>query len=164
MLIKLLAGAALVLFLFRLFRFAIGLRLAKLAREAERAAEQARGRRVVAEIPLDDGLVFFVEDAERFYWGENEVRKSALVGARMLLNGAVVGGCARPGLTLPEPPAVEEYEGRERWDVRLYFAAGAAREVPCGQLREGTSREIAAAVFGAVKAAVSDTQAQRHTD
>lgn len=151
MVLELLACIALVLLLWSLFRLAIGLRVAKLSREEERAAEEARGRRVVAEIPQGDGLVFFVEDAEGFYWGENEARKSALVGARMLLNGAVVGGYARPGITLPEPPAVEEYEGRERWDVRLYFSDGAAREVPCGQLREGVSREIAAAVFAAVK-------------
>jgi hypothetical protein len=151
MLVKLIAGLALVLFLWSVFRFAIGLRGAKLSREEERAGQEAQGRRVVAEIPLDERLVFFLEDAGGFYWGENEARKSALVGGRLLLNGGVVGSFARPGATLPEAPRFEEYEGRERWDVAVYLADGSCREVACGQLREGVSREIAAAVFDAVK-------------
>jgi hypothetical protein len=153
MLLKLAAGIALVLFLWSLFRFAIGLRVAKLSREEERTGEERRGRRVVAEIPLDDRLVFFTEDAAGFYWGENEARKSALAGARMILNGGVLGAFARPGLALPDPPPPEEYEGRERWDVVLYLVDGSTRIVPCGQLREGVSREIAAAVFRAVREA-----------
>ena len=151
MVLTALAGLALVLFLWSLFRFAIGLRVAKLSREEERTAEEQRGRRVVAEIPLDDRLVFFAEDADGFYWGENEARKSALLGARLLLNGGVVGAFARPGMALPDPPIPEPYEGRERWDVILYLEDRSLRVVPCGQLREGVSREIAAMVFAAVK-------------
>jgi hypothetical protein len=154
MIVQLLAGLALAILLFRLFRFAMGLRGAKRLREEERRVEEARGRRVVAEIPLDAGLVFFAEDAAGFYWGENEARKPELVGARLLLNGGVMASCARAGVTLPEPPPPEEYEGRERWDVRLHFADGSAKDVACGQLREGVSREIAAAVFAAVGATI----------
>ena len=152
MLIQLLAGVALLAALWMLFRFAMGLRWAKVSREGARREAEARGRRVVAEIPLSaDELALFEEDAQRFYWGGRSVARSDLRGARLLLNGNVVGACARPGATLPDPPAAEEHEGRERWDVLLYLRGGSADRVPCGTLREGVSREIGARVFEAVR-------------
>jgi hypothetical protein len=152
MLIQLLAGLALLAALWMLFRFAMGLRWAKVSREGARSEAESRGRRVVAEIPLPgDDLDLFQEDSRRFYWGGRSVAKSQLCGARLLLNGNVVGSLSRAGAALPEPPPAEEYEGRERWDVLLYLQDGAADRVPCGTLREGVSREIAARVFEAVR-------------
>src|SRR5438552_2293614 len=116
------------------------------------SAEEARGRRVVAEIPLPDGLLFFLEDDAGFYWGGSEVRKPEVLGARMLLNGGVIGTFSRAGVALPEPPPAEEYEGRERWDV-LVYCVGQTEAVPCGSLREGVCREIASRVFEAVRRA-----------
>jgi hypothetical protein len=52
---------------------------------------------------------------------------------------------------LPAAPPAEEYEGRERWDVLLHLREGRTESVPCGTLREGVSREIAARVFEAVR-------------
>jgi hypothetical protein len=152
MLIQILAALVLAAVLWSLFRFAMGLRWAKVAREEARADVESRGRRVVAEIPLaGDELAFFQEDGERFQWGGTTVARSEVAGARLLLDGNVVGAVGRPGASLPPPPAAEEHEGRERWDVLLYLEKGGVACVPCGALREGVSREIAARVFEAVR-------------
>ena len=155
MIIQVLALLALVLALWTVFRFAMGLRWAKVSREDARAAEQSRGRRVVAEIPLsDDEIVFFVEDEAGFYWGGRQARKRDIRGARLLLNGAVMASLSRVGERLPEPAAPEEYEGGERWEIALYLSGGREERVACGTLREGVSREIAGRIFAAIRSAV----------
>lgn len=155
MILQVVAAAVLLVFLWSLFRFAMGLRWAKLSREAARTAELARGRRVVAEIPQRDGLLLFLEDAAGFSWGTLRADRRAIVGARALLNGGVIASFSRSGTVLPEPPAHEMYEGQERWDVLLYLEGGQPLAVPCGTLREGVSREIALCVFEAVRRGVS---------
>ena len=151
MIIRIAAVLLLLAALWVLFRFAMALRWSKVVREGSRSAEESRGRKVVAEIPLPDALLFFLEDDAGFYWGGSQARKSEILGARMLLNGGIIGSFVRPGAVLPEPPPPEEYEGRERWDVHVYCAGGRTQEVPCGSLREGVSREIAARIFDAVR-------------
>lgn len=151
MIVRALVAIAFVLSLLRLFRFAMGLRFAKRSRERARLAEEQEGRRVVAEIPLDDDVVFFIEDAAGFTWGTQAAAHADVIGARMLLNGGVMGTWTRPGASLPGSPPAEEYEGRERWDVLVYERSGAIRSVPCGMLREGVSREIASKVFEAIR-------------
>jgi hypothetical protein len=155
MIIQVIALLALVLALWTVFRFAMGLRWAKVSREDARAAEQARGRRVVAEIPLsDDDIVFFVEDEAGFYWGGRQARKRDIRGARLLLNGAVMASFSRDGERLPDPAPPEEYEGGERWEIALYLRGGPEERVACGSLREGVSREIAGRIFAAIRSAV----------
>jgi hypothetical protein len=155
MIIQVLALLALVLALWTVFRFAMGLRWAKVSREDARAAEQARGRRVVAEIPLsDDDIVFFVEDEAGFYWGGRQARKRDIRGARLLLNGAVMASFSRDGERLPDAAPPEEYEGGERWEIALYLQGGREQRVACGTLREGVSREIAGRIFQAMRSAV----------
>ena len=152
MIIRIAAVIALLAALWILFRFAMALRWSKVVREGSRSTEESRGRKVVAEIPLPDELLFFLEDDAGFYWGGSQARKSEVSGARMLLNGGVIGSFGRQGAGLPDPPAAEEYEGRERWDVLIY-CRGRTEAVPCGSLREGVSREIAARVFEAIRRA-----------
>jgi hypothetical protein len=150
--VKIAAGAVLAVLLFSIFRYAMALRASKVARLSWREAEEARGRRVVAEIPgPGDGVTLFLEDDAGFYWGAAEVRKRDVAGGRLRLNGGILAAWARPGLVLPEPESAEDYEGRERWDVVLYLASGETRVVPCGSLREGVSREIASRVFKATR-------------
>lgn len=150
MIIRIAAAVLLLLALWALFRFAMALRWSKVVREGSRSAAESRGRRVVAEIPLPDELLFFLEDDAGFYWGGSQARKSEIRGARMLLNGGVIGSFTRPGAALPDPPPAEEYEGRERWDVLIY-CGGRTEAVRCGSLRESVSREIAGRVFEAVR-------------
>lgn len=150
------AALLLAAFLFSMFRYAMALRAAKVARQSGREAEESRGRRVVAEIPgEDDGVTLFAFDDEGFYWGAAAVARREVVGARLRLNGGILASWARPGVILPEPTSPEEFEGRERWDVALYLEGGATRVVECGTLREGVSREIATRVFEATRKAAA---------
>lgn len=152
MIVQLLAGLAFLAFLWMLLRFALGLRYAKVAREETRAAQSGT---VVAEIPSAAGEVgFFVETADAFEWPGGRARKADLAGARLLLRGGVIGSASRPGGELPPPGAVDEFEGRERWDVVLHLADGSTATIACGTLREGVSRDVAARVFEAVRAAL----------
>jgi hypothetical protein len=152
--VQLAAAAVLLVFLWRAFRLAMGLRADRLHREQGRRAEEAQGRRVVAEIASRDGdLYLFVEAGDAFAWRDRRVAKPDLVGCRLLLNGAAMATAARPDAALPEPGLPEELEGRERWDVRLYTRDGLV-DVPCGTLREGVSRDAARAVFEAVAASL----------
>ena len=129
----------------------MAMRYSRVVREEERRAEETRGRRVVTEVPSHEGEVYlFVESADAFEWQGRAVRKAEIAGCRLLLNGGLMATATRPGLTLPEPGVPEEFEGRERWDVRVYSVAGSTVDVPCGRLREGVSREAARAVFEAV--------------
>jgi hypothetical protein len=156
MVIQILAFAVFLFVLFSLFRFAMGLRWAKVSRESERASAEGEGRRVVAELPLASGEVtFLAEDPLAFSWGEIRVAKADVAGVRMRLNGGVLAEHARDGVRLPSPSPPEEYEGRERWDVALYGTEGLLASIPCGVLREGVSREVAATVFAAVKRGVA---------
>ncbi len=152
MLIRLAALALLLIALWRVFRLAMGLRFAKVSREEARAAEEGSGRMVVAELPLSDAeVVFLVEDADAFRWGRAHVTKRDIGGARLMVNGAVLQEFRAPGESLPAPEPPEEYEGRERWEVRVFRRGGGATAIPCGTLREGISREIAGRVFAAVQ-------------
>lgn len=154
--LRFLALAVLLVFLSSLFRFAMGLRHAKRERERARAAEEALGRRVIAEVPLSEtDVVFLTEDGGAFAWGGTEVRKAEIAGARLLVNGAMLQECARPAAVLPPPTPSEEYEGRERWEVALYLEGGREVRIPCGTLREGVSREIAGRAFEAVRAVLA---------
>lgn len=156
MLVRILAFAVFLYFLFSLFRYAMGLRAAKLAREDERAAAEAGGLWVVAELPLPSGEVaFLAEDKHFFSWGDTRVAKADVAGLRMRLNGGVLAEHAREGVRLPPPSPPEEYEGGERWDVALYGTHDLLASIPCGILREGVSREVASTVFAAVKRAVA---------
>jgi hypothetical protein len=128
----------------------MGLRYAKVVREGERRHEEARGRKVVAEIAHREGLTLFLEDHARFYWGAEEAGKSEIEGARLTLNGAVMAACARPAAVLPEASPPGEPEG-EHWEVVLHLRQERARVVDCGRLREGVSREAATRVFEAVR-------------
>jgi hypothetical protein len=151
MLLQILAAALFIVLLWSLFRLAMGLRWTKLLRQAAERVELERGRRLVAELPLTEGVLLFLEDDGSFFWGPERVTKPDIAGARVLLNGAVIGSWAHRDVTLPEPPRPEPYEGRERWAVELYLRDGRRLEVRCGALREGVSREAAQAVFEAVR-------------
>lgn len=163
-LIRALAAVALVFALWKLFRFAMALRFAKLLREEDRQANQASGRRLVAEVPTHQGdLVLFHESASSFFYGEREVEKQGIVAARLFLNGRIVDQTFRPGAAAPDASWAEEYDGRERWDLRLDFRTGAPLTIPCGMLREGVSREAATRVFRAVATSIGGMDAAHST-
>jgi hypothetical protein len=150
----------LLLFVFLLgwlLRLALGLRQAKLDRDRGRAAEEAQGRRVVAELQLSKTeTAFLLEDAGSIRWGSEALAKSDIAGARLLVNGGVLQEFARGSALLPPLDPPREYEGGEVWEVVVYRRSGGAARIPCGTLREGVSREIAGRAFAAILAAAPE--------
>lgn len=125
-------------------------------RQRARDSEVAMGRRIVAELPTSEELVYFTEDAVRFYYGETSIDKDLVVAARVLINGAPIAAAVstrhdRPlqtATTLEDRP---EGIARDKWDVAIETERGTI-VVECGAIRERVSQELARLVFDAVKA------------
>ena len=149
------AGVALVVVLWRAFRFAMALRYSKLQREASLKSVEASGRRIIAEIPLNSGEVeLLTADASGLHWLGKVLPSGRVVGARLLLNGGIMKEARRSGSELPGPTEPEEFEGRERWQVDAYLDDGGVFGIECGRLREGVSREAALLAFEAIKSSI----------
>jgi hypothetical protein len=148
-------SAALVL-LFVAASLATTLRFYRRRRQRVRDAERALGRRIVAELPAGDDLVYFTEDDVRFHHGDTSIDKDLIVAARVLINGSPIAAAVsnRHGTKAPVPTAFEDRpEGiaRDRWDVAIETERGTVL-VECGAIRERVSQELARQVFEAVKA------------
>lgn len=149
------AGVALLLLL---VAASLGTTLAAFRRRRRRAreAERALGRTVLAEIPADDDLRLFSEDAARFHYGEQSVDKDLIVAVRVLINGSPIAsyvsrrhpaGAGRPATSFEDRP---DGIARDRWDVAIETANG-LMIVECGAIRERVSQELARTVFDAVR-------------
>jgi hypothetical protein len=139
-------------------------------RRCARDVERALGRTLIAEIPADDDLVLFSEDARRFYYGERSIEKDAVVAVRVLISGSPIAASVSrraDARTAAAPTSFEDRAdgiARDRWDVAIETAAGTML-VECGAIRERVSQELARAVFGAVKAELERrdaTETQKH--
>src|SRR5437763_4511155 len=125
-------------------------------RRRARDEEQARGRRIVAEIPADDGLRLFSEDASRFHYGQQSVDKDRIAAVRVLINGAPIAAYVAKRFTMGAALQATSFEdrpegiARDRWDVAIEQVDGVLL-VECGAIRERVSQELARAVFDAVK-------------
>jgi hypothetical protein len=121
-----------------------------------RDAERARGRRIVAEIPGDDDLRLFTEDARAFHYGTETIDKDQIAAVRVLINGAPIAAYVSPrhaAGALRQPTSFEDRpEGiaRDRWDVAIERTDGVTL-VECGAIRERVSQELARTIFDAVK-------------
>jgi hypothetical protein len=120
-----------------------------------RDAEEARGRRIVAEIPGEDDLRLFTEDARQFHYGTASVGKDRIAAVRVLINGTPIAAyvSTRSAAGAVQATSFEDRpEGiaRDRWDVAIEGADGVML-VECGAIRERVSQELARAVFDAVK-------------
>ena len=134
------------------------LRYYRRKRQRARDSERAMGRRIVAELPTTEELVYFSEDAVRFYYGETAIDKDLIVAARVLINGAPIAAAvsSRHPRSQITPTTIEDRpEGiaRDRWDVAIETERGTVL-VECGAIRERVSQELARAVFDAVKKSV----------
>ena len=121
-----------------------------------RDAERALGRTVLTEIPADDDLRLFSEDAVRFSYGEQSVDKDLIVAVRVLINGSPIAAyvsrrhpadAARQATSFEDRP---EGIARDRWDVAIETVKGLML-IECGAIRERVSQELARTVFDAVK-------------
>ena len=121
-----------------------------------RDSERALGRTIIAEIPADEDLVLFSEDAARFYYGDRSIDKDLIVAARVLINGSPIAACvsrrhpeaaARQATSFEDRP---EGIARDRWDVAIETVTGTIL-VECGAIRERVSQELSRSVFEVVK-------------
>ena len=125
-------------------------------RQRAHDSERALGRTIVAEIPTDEDLKLFSEDAVRFYYGDTSIDKDLVSAARVLINGSPIAAVLskRHGRDADRHPTSFEDrpEGiaRDRWDVAIETVRGTVL-VECGAIRERISQELARAVFEAVK-------------
>jgi hypothetical protein len=127
-------------------------------RQRARDSERALGRRIVAELPTSEELVYFSEDAVRFHYGDVSIDKDLIVAVRVLINGSPIAAAVseRYAGAAATPTAIEDRpEGiaRDRWDVAIETERGTVL-VECGAIRERVSQELARQVFDAVKAEV----------
>ncbi len=125
-------------------------------RRHTRDEELARGRRIIAEIPAEDDLRLFTEDARQFHYGAQSVDKDRIAAVRVLINGSPIAAyvakrfaaaAVRQATTFEDRP---EGIARDRWDVAIEQPDGVLL-VECGAIRERVSQELARAVFDAVK-------------
>jgi hypothetical protein len=156
------AAVIAVLLLFLAMRLATTLKFYRRDRQRARDSERALGRTVIVEIPGEDDLVLFSEDAVRFYYGERSIDKDLIDGARLMINGNTIAAVRRVRAGAPpaeggagERPSVvvdDRVEGiaRDRWDVAIEAVNGSLL-VECGAIRERVSQELARAVFDAVR-------------
>src|SRR4051812_7477929 len=121
-----------------------------------RANEEARGRRIVAEIPGEDDLRLFTEDGRQFHYGAASVAKDRIRAVRVLINGSPIAAYVSTRSTTGTLPQATSFEdrpegiARDRWDVAIEGEDGVML-VECGAIRERVSQELARAVFDAVK-------------
>ncbi len=128
-------------------------------RERARRAEEAQGRRVIAELPTEERLVLVTEDQRHFHYGGRAIPKADIAAVRVLINGSPIAASVstrHPHGAAGQPTSFEDRpEGiaRDRWDVAIETVAGTVL-VECGAIRERVSQELARTVFDAVKRAV----------
>ncbi len=128
-------------------------------RTRARAAERARGRTIVAELPAGADLILFTEDAEHFSYGEVAIDKRSIRAVRVLINGAPLAAYVSSRFrdtVQASPTALEDRpEGiaRDRWDVAIEHS-GKTVLVECGAVRERVSQELARKIYDAVREVV----------
>ena len=162
------AGVALALLV---VAASLGTTLAAFRRRRLRAreSERALGRTVLAEIPADDDLRLFSEDARRFFYGEQSVDKDLIVAVRVLINGSPIAAYVsrrHPVDTSRQATSFEDRpEGiaRDRWDVAIETVNGMLL-VECGAIRERVSQELARTVFDAVKRTLQGAEGTEGTE
>ena len=150
------AAMVAVLLIFFALRLATSLTRDQVTRRRLLRKLEAEGQSVLAEIPTDNGLVFFTEDANTFRFGDRVIEKHLIQSARVLINGAAIAASARESThssdTVARDIVQERDEGisRDRWDVAIATAHDTT-VVPCGAIREQISQEIARRIFGAIR-------------
>ena len=151
------AGIIAAVLVFSAASLATGLQRYRRRRRRNRDSQEDLGRRIIAEIPADDDLAIFSDDATRFFYRDRAVEKDQIVAVRVLINGTPIAAYLsqrhEPGPGHQATRFEDRPEGiaRDRWDVALETTGGTAL-VECGAIRERVSQELARAVFDAVKA------------
>jgi len=144
------------LLVFFALRLATSLTRDRIKRRQRRTSLQAKGQSVLAEVPTEFGLMFFTEDQTAFHFGDRIIVKDSITSARVLINGVPIASIASTRITsaqtAPHNTVADRLEGlaRDRWDVIIETDSDSI-VVPCGEIRERISQELARAIFDAVK-------------
>jgi len=165
------AGAVALVLLFVAASLATTLTMFRKRRMQTRAAEGARGRRIIAEVPTADDLVYVSEDDVCLYYGDQAIAKEAIAVVRVLINGSPIAAYVSKRRAADAPLQPTSFEdrpegiARDRWDVAIESAHGTTL-IECGAIRERVSQELARAIFEAVKTDMerrdwATTEAQR---
>ena len=150
------AGVVAVVLLLVAASLATTLTVFRRRRLRDRDSERALGRTIIAEIPAEDDLRLFSEDAKRFYWGDASVDKDLIVAVRVLINGSPIASYVSKRHPVDADRQATRFEdrpegiARDRWDVAIEAVNGMML-VECGAIRERVSQELARTVFDAVK-------------
>ena len=94
----------------------------------------------IAEIPSDDDLVLFSEDAKRFYYGERSIDKDLIAAVRVLINGSPIAAYVSRRAARQSDRDATSFEdrpegiARDRWDVACETDVGMVL-IECGAIR-----------------------------
>src|SRR3954452_3784666 len=106
------AGIVALVLLFVAASLATTLTVYRRRRLRERAAEQARGRRIIAEVPTAEDLVYVSEDEACVYYGERAIAKEAIVAVRVLINGSPIAAYVSQRLATDVPLQATRFDDR----------------------------------------------------
>ena len=153
---------------FGLFLFALGLmstlRFHQRSRERELSKLLASGQTIVAEIPTRDSLELFTSDNDHFRWRENAISRKEIRLVKVLINGSPLASYISRRYKSAESGDSGSFADRpegiahDRWDVLIRTPAGDTL-IECGSIRERVSQELARLVFDAVKADMTQRDA-----
>ncbi|MEQ1898069.1 MAG: hypothetical protein ABL971_11850 [Vicinamibacterales bacterium] len=154
----LLAAVVAVVLVVAALSLATSLTYTRLRRRRSADSERARGRTIIAELPIGEDLTLVSEDATHFHYGEQAIAKDSILAARVLVNGSPIAAAVskRVGVVIPQPTSFEDRpEGiaRDRWDVAVETENGTVL-MECGAIRERVSQELARKIFDRVKASL----------
>jgi len=126
-----------------------------------------RGQVILAEVPATDGLKFFSEDIDAFYWEGKSIPKRNIRSVQILISGAPLSsvrsqkfpdpGPSHQRIAEIQPESIE----RERWDVSIEMSDSPIL-VKCGSIRQHVSQELATQIFEAVKQAIKACDRSDH--
>ena len=128
---------------------------------------QEQGQAIVAEVPVADGLQFFSESIDTFYWMGRSIPKPDIRLAEVLISGAPLSTVRSRKFPNPEPLRERTTDitpgnvERERWGVRIEMSDNTII-VECGSIREHVSQQLAQRIFEAVKQAIKDCDRNGH--
>ena len=151
------AGIVAVVLLLAAASLATTLKAYRRRLQGARDSEQARGRRIIAELPTATDLVLVSDDDARLYYGDRSIEKQSIAAVRVLINGAPIAACVsirHASANVVQPTSFEDRpEGiaRDRWDVAVELVDDMVL-IECGAIRERVSQELARTIFEAVKA------------
>jgi hypothetical protein len=129
-------------------------------RDRARGAATVHGRKLIAELPQGVDLVYFAEDRECFYYGDQQIEKDAIRGVRLLVNDRVVSHKGDIGTAPPAAAtatADEQAFIRDRWDVVIDTTSGSVT-ISCGAIRERISQDLARRIYDAVADGLGSTR------